>query len=161
MIPVTACASRPHLAKRLRVPGGLAYLLRVLAMIAMLAICAILVARADALLGGELPARSASVELIYLPPTRFLRAVSLGYEHALADLLWFRTINYFGQHVQMDRMYPWLAHMCDVVTELDPRAEHVYHFGGVMLPWEADRVDDGIALLEKGIRNMPESWRLH
>jgi hypothetical protein len=50
--------------------------------------------------------------------------------------------------------------MCDVVTDLDPRAEHVYHFGGVMLPWEADRVDDGIALLEKGTRNMPESWRL-
>jgi hypothetical protein len=51
--------------------------------------------------------------------------------------------------------------MCDGVTDLDPRAEHVYRFGGVILPWEADRIDDGISLLEKGVRNMPDSWQLH
>lgn len=50
--------------------------------------------------------------------------------------------------------------MCNVVTDLDPRAQHVYLFAGVMLPWEADRIDDGIALLEKGTRNIPDSWRL-
>ena len=100
-------------------------------------------------------------ELVYLPPTRFLQAVSLGYERALADVLWFRAISYFGRHYRGDRIYRWLASMCDVVTDLDPRAEHVYRFGGVILPWEADRIDDGIALLEKGVRNMPDSWQLH
>jgi hypothetical protein len=99
-------------------------------------------------------------ELIYLPPTRFLQAVSLGYQQVLANVLWFRTISYFGRHYRSDRVYPWLASMCDVVTDLDPHAEYVYSFGGVILPWEAERIDDGIALLEKGVRNMPESWRL-
>jgi hypothetical protein len=103
----------------------------------------------------------ADEELIYFPSTRFLSAVSLGYEHALADVLWFRAISYFGRHYQTDRVYPWMAHMCDVVTDLDPRAEYVYRFGGVILPWEANRIDDGIALLEKGARNMPTAWRLH
>jgi len=100
-------------------------------------------------------------DLIYLPPANFLRGASLGYQQALADLLWFRAISYFGRHYRSDRIYPWLASMCDAVTDLDPRAEYVYRFGGVILPWEADRVDDGIALLQKGARNVPESWQLH
>jgi hypothetical protein len=111
-------------------------------------------------LDRDLRARSDVAELVYLPPTRFLRAVSLGYEQVLANVLWFRTISYFGRHYQSDRVYPWLASMCNVVTDLDPRAEHVYRFGGVILPWEADRIDDGIALLEKGVHNIPDSWQL-
>ena len=99
-------------------------------------------------------------ELIYLPPTRFLKLVSLGYQHALADVLWFRTISYFGRHYRSDRVYPWLASMCDAVTDLDPTAQHVYRFGGLILPWEAARIDDGLALLEKGSRNLPSSWEL-
>jgi hypothetical protein len=51
--------------------------------------------------------------------------------------------------------------MCDLVTDLDPRAEHVYRFGGLLLPWEAGEVDAGIRLLEKGIGVFPESWTLH
>jgi hypothetical protein len=51
--------------------------------------------------------------------------------------------------------------MCDLVTDLDPRAEHVYRFAGVILPWEAGDADAGIRLLEKGIRTFPESWMMH
>lgn len=129
-------------------------------MASALAACAAIVARSDAELGRQIGTHSAPAELIYLPPIRFLRAVSLGYEHALADVLWFRTISYFGTHLWTDRAYPWLAAMCDTVTDLDPRAEHVYEFGGVVLPWMADRADDGIALLQKGAHNMPQSWRM-
>ncbi len=129
-------------------------------MVAGLVACTLLVAHSDADLGREVSAQPTAPELIYLPPVRFLRAVSLGYEHALADVLWFRTINYFGSHLWTDRDYPWLASMCETVTDLDPHAEYVYEFGGVTLPWMADRADDGIALLEKGARNIPQSWRL-
>jgi hypothetical protein len=113
------------------------------------------------MLGHQIPAGEGRVEFIYLPPTRFLRTVALGYENALANVLWFRTISYFGLHYRSDRVYTWLAAMCDAVTDLDPLAEHVYRFGGVILPWEADRIDDGITLLEKGTRNIPDSWQLH
>jgi hypothetical protein len=99
--------------------------------------------------------------LVYVPDPRMLRIVSLGHSAAVADLLWFRTISYFGKHYRTDRLYPWLDRMCDAVTDLDPKAEHVYRFGGVILPWEANRPDDGIALLEKGLRHFPDSWYLH
>lgn len=99
-------------------------------------------------------------EPIYLPNAKFLRAVSLGYHNVLADALWFRTISYFGEHYAAERTYPWLAHMCDLVTDLDPRAEYVYRFAGLVLPWEAQQADAGIRLLEKGVQAVPESWML-
>ncbi len=99
--------------------------------------------------------------LIYLPQAKYLRPMSLGYNNVLANVLWFRTISYFGEHFRGDRSYRWLAHMCDLVTDLDPRADHVYRFAGVILPWEADQADEGIRLLQKGARTFPDSWRIH
>jgi hypothetical protein len=107
------------------------------------------------------PASSGDAEVVYLPDARLLRPLVLGYDNVLANILWFRTISYFGGHYEADRKYPWLARMCDLVTDLDPRAEHVYRFAGLILPWEANDVDEGIRLLEKGVHNLPESWLLH
>lgn len=106
-------------------------------------------------------AEAPAAEPVYLPKAEYLQPMALGWRNALADLLWFRTISYFGEHYRSDRTYPWLAHMCDLVTDLDPRAEHVYRFAGVILPWEANQVDAGIRLLEKGLRHFPDSWMLH
>lgn len=99
-------------------------------------------------------------EPVYLPKAEFLRPMALGWRNALADVLWFRTISYFGAHYRRDHTYPWLATMCDLVTDLDPRAEQVYRFAGVILPWEANQVDAGIHLLEKGVQQFPDSWLL-
>jgi hypothetical protein len=104
---------------------------------------------------------SVPAEVVYLPDARLLRPLVLGYDNVLADLLWFRTISYFGGHFETDRSYPWLARMCDLVTDLDPRAEHVYRFAGLILPWEANEADEGIRLLEKGVHNLPDTWELH
>lgn len=100
-------------------------------------------------------------EPVYLPKAEYLGAMALGWRNALADVLWFRTISYFGAHYRSDHTYPWLASMCGLVTDLDPRAEHVYRFAGVILPWEADQADAGIELLKKGLRQFPEDWMLH
>jgi hypothetical protein len=105
-------------------------------------------------------AASYTEEPVYLPKADYLAPISLGWRNVLADLLWFRTISYFGAHYAGNRTYPWLAHMCDLVTDLDPRALHVYRFAGVILPWEADQVDAGIRLLEKGVKQFPDSWLL-
>lgn len=119
------------------------------------------VAGAGARLREQQVSVSPAAELVYMPDARLLRPLLLGFDNVFADVLWFRTINYFGKHYVTDRSYPWLARMCDLVTDLDPRAEHVYRFAGVILPWEANEVDEGIRLLEKGIRAVPDSWMLH
>lgn len=107
------------------------------------------------------PAPIGDDRLVYLPDAARLRPLALGYDNVLANLLWFRTISYFGAHVETDRAYPWLEAMCDLVTDLDPRAFHAYQFAGLILPWEAKDPDAGIRLLEKGIREFPDSWVLH
>ena len=128
--------------------------------LAAVGLLGLVVAGSSARLQQAAPA-SGPAEVVYLPDARLLRPLVLGYDNVLADLLWFRTISYFGGHFETDRSYPWLARMCDLVTDLDPRAEHVYRFAGLILPWEANEVDEGIRLLEKGVRNLPDAWELH
>ncbi len=136
--------------------------LRTVPLVLSAVLLALLAGRADRSLSSRLAAweETSSVENVYAPPAVFLEIVSLGYRRALADVLWFRTVDYFGRHYNTDRTYTWLAHMLDRITELDPTALHVYRFAAFILPWEASAVDDSIALLEKGVRNLPDQWEL-
>lgn len=127
----------------------------------LLVACTQILGAADRHMKDELARLPPASELVYAPPAKFLKIISLGYDNALADALWFRAINYFGTHYRSDRAYPWLGQMCDRVTDLDPSATYVYRFAGLILPWEANLVDEGIALLQKGTRNLPNSWELH
>ncbi len=159
VVPAEACDCAQHMQCDRSVSGRV----REMVLTAVLVSVAACIGAFAKSVDGRLQRLAVNVppELVYLPPSQFLRAVTLGYEHVLANVLWFRTISYFGQHYHTDRAYPWLAHMCQTVSDLDPSAEDVYRFGGVILLWEADRVDEGIALLEKGARNLPDLWRLH
>jgi hypothetical protein len=98
-------------------------------------------------------------EVLYLPKASALKALSFGFQNALADTLWFRTVSYFGKHYKEDQKYEWLAHMCELVVALDPKAAHVYEFGALMLTWEADRPAEAIALLDKAIAEDATQWR--
>ncbi|MCB0332375.1 MAG: hypothetical protein KDD55_02680 [Bdellovibrionales bacterium] len=100
-------------------------------------------------------------EVLYLPNGQGLHFLSFGYQNMLSDLLWFQTISYFGKHYQSDRNYTWLAHMCGLVVELNPLAEHVFDFCGTMLAWEAHAVEQANALLDKAIMSKPDRWRYY
>jgi tetratricopeptide (TPR) repeat protein len=100
-----------------------------------------------------------SYEVLYLPSIKALSFASFGYKNFLADLLWFKTISYFGKHHKRDQNYPWLKHICSLVTKLDPGARHVYEFGALILAWEANQPHESIALLDQAILDHPEYWK--
>lgn len=102
-----------------------------------------------------------SETLLHFPSDEYIRLATLGYDAVIADLLWARTVVSFGEQFHTDKNYKWLYHPLDIITTLNPYYEKVYMYGGILLAMEAKQIDKSIALLEKGIRNCPESWNLH
>jgi hypothetical protein len=95
-----------------------------------------------------------------------VKALSLEYAPLIADLYWTHVVQYYGykrqvQAPRFDLLWPLL----DVTTTLDPHLIIAYRFGSTFLseplPRGAGRPDLGIQLLERGIRENPEYWRLH
>lgn len=110
--------------------------------------------------GRQVTPLNSSLEALYLPDPGAVKALSFGYGAALSHLLWFDTISYFGKHFKKDQSYPWLYHMCDLVTELNLSLLHVYTFCGTMLSWEASESDKSLEILSKGEAALQSSWEL-
>ncbi len=118
--------------------------------------------RIDARL-GEFRAQD---ESLYLWSGRHVKRLFPGFETLMADVYWLRTVQYFGgqrafaEGKRFELLYP----LIDITTTLDPRLEIAYRYGAVFLsespPIGAGRPRDGIAILERGTRNLPLAWRL-
>ncbi|MFQ5780558.1 MAG: tetratricopeptide repeat protein [Nitrospiria bacterium] len=96
--------------------------------------------------------------LLYLPSGEYLKPLVLGFDQMAADLLWIKTIGYFGGHFMTDKEYPWLYHILTLIIDLDPRFDFPYYFGGIILSLEASQVDKANQILERGIEAYPEKW---
>ena len=96
--------------------------------------------------------------LLYLPKGQHLKLMSLGFRAVLADALWMKAISYFGGHALTDQEYPWLFHILDQVTTLDPPFRQPYVFGGVVLAVESGAPAQSTALLRKGMVYYPGEW---
>ncbi len=95
---------------------------------------------------------------LYLPSGAYLKPIALGYDQVLADLLWIKTVSYFGGHYMTDQNYPWLHQMLNVIIDLDPRFDFPYYFGGIVLSLEASQIENANKILERGIQAYPEKW---
>jgi hypothetical protein len=105
-------------------------------------------------------------EILYLPSGKTLKRMSLGYSNLLADIYWTRAVQYFGSHFdQRSTRYDLLAPLLDITTDLDPHLIVAYQTGSIFLsqrtPLGAGQPDKAVALVEKGIRENPEYWRLY
>jgi hypothetical protein len=98
-----------------------------------------------------------------------MRRLALGFGAIWADVYWIRAVQYYGgvklsredREKDYDSLYPLL----DITTTLDPRFNIAYRFGAILLsegyPNGPGSPDQAIALLEKGIREMPEKWQFY
>jgi hypothetical protein len=99
-------------------------------------------------------------ELLYFPSNEFVKATTSGFDPLLADFLWIETGSYFGKHHQSDRRYPYLYHMFDIITDLDPKFIPVYSLGTILLTTDARKSDLAIKLLHKGMTDNPDVWQI-
>jgi hypothetical protein len=105
-------------------------------------------------------------ESLYLWSGGQVKTMAPGFENLLADLYWLRTVQYFGgQRVYAkDKKFELLEPLIEITTTLDPRLEIAYRYGAIFLsepvPVGAGRPSEGVAFLERGMKNLPRSWRL-
>jgi hypothetical protein len=99
-------------------------------------------------------------ELLYYPSGVAVRKAALGHESTAADLAWLRAVQYYGEHKRSDRQFTMMGHIFEIITDLDPRFVNAYIFGGLVTAEDGRDVKRGVALMEKGIANNPESWQM-
>jgi hypothetical protein len=87
----------------------------------------------------------------FLPSGDRVRPFLCGYTTALADYLWIKTTLYFGSHTMTDRQYPYLIHLVDMVTRLNPDFYPAYEFAGLLIPEICHNPDAARVILERGI----------
>ncbi|MDR3763992.1 MAG: hypothetical protein P4M01_07850 [Acidobacteriota bacterium] len=105
-------------------------------------------------------------EVLYIPSPAVAKRLSLGYSSLLADIYWTRAVQYFGaKHKAKAREYAILEPLLDTTTTLDPQLVPAYEFGSVFLsqkpPEGAGNPQAAARLVEKGIRENPNAWRLY
>ena len=122
----------------------------------------LLQSRIDDRLGGF----RSQEEVLYLWRGEQVKRLFPGFEALAADIYWLRTVQYFGgQRVFAEgKSFDLLKPLIDITTTLDPRLDIAYRYGAVFLseplPIGAGRPQEGIEILEKGVRAQPNSWRL-
>ncbi len=104
--------------------------------------------------------------VLYLWSGDQVRLLFPGFEGLAADVYWLRTVQYYGGQKRLEhgKGLELLRPLIEITTTLDPRLEIAYRYGAVFLsehpPGGAGRPEEGIEVLEKGVRNLPASWRL-
>lgn len=107
-------------------------------------------------------------DILYIPSSKALKRMGLGYSGVLADIYWTRAVQYYGRKLatrRPDLRYDLLFPLLDITTDLDPHLIVAYEFGSIFLsqrpPVGAGQPDKAVQLLEKGIRANPDYWRLY
>ena len=141
---------------RIRLAPGFPVHLRVLAFVA-----------AAAALFGAAAATARRIEVAaerpydvgFVPSAGATRLLSLGHPTLAANLTWLRVVQYAGDPHADERGWEKLRPLLELVTDLDPGHGYAYQVGANFL-MSAGLVDDSNAILEKGMRNVPDRYIL-
>lgn len=98
----------------------------------------------------------------YSPSPAAAPFLSLGYRELAADVLYVRMRSYFGGY---DHDADSVGSLAEAIIALDPSFGRVYEYGARAMTMARRGVDQAaylraIAILERGIREFPNDWRL-
>jgi len=114
------------------------------------------------------PPLAASLSSPVTPLSDFI-GISLGFRKVTADLAWIQTLVYYGSTEEGtdeeravdtgEGKYPLFLAYCQRVANLDPSFKYVFYYGGGVLGWNLNRLDEAEVLLKEGIKAHPKEWR--
>lgn len=140
---------------------------RTTGLIALLALCG-LAAGADRLRAsahGDFAESQAYEDVYYLPPRAWLPVVSLGWDEALADLIWMRALVYYGDQFAHRGRVEFVYEYVEAMEELDPNFIAMYRWVGTaglyrpqaITPADIERA---VEIMERGAERHPEDGEL-
>jgi hypothetical protein len=104
-------------------------------------------------------------DVYYLPRADLLPLLSLGYHAALADLLWCKSLVYFGEELGHSGPVRYLFQYTDAILALDPSFREPYRWvatGALYRPVEISMTDGlhAASYLARAIQRWPEDGEL-
>lgn len=114
----------------------------------------------------ELRPQATLDEVLFLSSPKVIQRASLGYNGLMACIYWTRAVQYFGyRHHTFATSYNLLAPLLEITAHLDPHMVVAYEFGSSFLapkpPHGAGDPQSAIELIDYGIQNNPDNWRLY
>jgi tetratricopeptide (TPR) repeat protein len=97
-------------------------------------------------------------DLMYLPEGRILRMASLGHRAFAADLVWLKTIQYYGAQRLTTRTYDQAERLFQAIYDLDPHFKGATRFGALVLAQDAGNPEGALTLLGRARREHPGEW---
>ena len=88
----------------------------------------------------------------YLPQIEILNILSLDYKGLVSKLLFFKTLVYYGEHMDSRIMpdWKWIYQALNASTILDPYNIDSYYFTQAVLTWDANLIKETNLILERG-----------
>lgn len=88
----------------------------------------------------------------YLPQIEILNILSLDYKGLISKLLFFKTLVYYGEHMDSRIMpdWKWMYQILNASTILDPYNIDSYYFTQAVLTWDANLIKETNLILERG-----------
>ena len=104
-------------------------------------------------------------DIYYLPPPHWLEVMSLGHRRALADLIWLRSLIYFGDEFANKGAVKHVFNYGESMLALDPDFRRVYRWvgmAGVYTPTggSTEFMQRAVDVLRRGTERFPDDGEL-
>ena len=101
-----------------------------------------------------------SQERLYFPSGQFLVESTLGFREAMADYLWFRFVQYYGDFAKGKNDFRYFDLLIDGVTKLDPSFDEAYYFASLVYWSSYNDIPRAVNMLKRGILANPDKAKL-
>jgi len=133
----------------------------VAAVIAIALLCAFALDKLRARITSRLWHVKETSDVYALPPPAYVQRMALGYDDAVASILWTSVLYQYGVHVGQNLRFLYAGHYVKTILTLDPRFRPAYRFASTLVTMqvrEPDRwqIDELRAILFEGTKVMPD-----
>ncbi len=93
------------------------------------------------------------------------KIVALDFQGLFSDLIFFKAYMFYGGKILRtekltEKEWEWFGRTINASTDMDPFFNDPYYLGSTALAWQADKIDEADALLEKGVNARAWDWTL-